>query len=108
MLAQKRACPHKNQHLVQQTFRMATFDDDGNLIDVASEEQWFAAWQCTDCGNVTQKPVTADDLEEARHAPWLDKIEYARATQERLEEQADWVALQFGLTAVKPRNGRHK
>lgn len=45
---------------------------------------WFACYQCDRCGQITRKPVTADDLDTANEAPWLDVALYEQVTQERL------------------------
>lgn len=37
---------------------------------------WFAAYQCDNCGVITQAEVTAEDLDTANNAPWLDVAMY--------------------------------
>lgn len=45
---------------------------------------WFACRQCDRCGQITRREVTADDLERANDAPWLDVALYEVVTAERL------------------------
>lgn len=48
------------------------------------EYGWFACYQCDRCGQITRREVTADDLDRASNAPWLDVAMYEQVTQERL------------------------
>lgn len=56
---------------------------------------WFACYQCDDCGQLTRREVTADDLDRASNAPWLDVAMYEQATTERLPGQTLGKALAF-------------
>lgn len=60
----KKLCNHSQTTLVQH---------------VDDEFGWFAAYQCDECGTITQKDVTADDLDMAPNAPWLDVAIYEEA-----------------------------
>lgn len=57
----KPVCPHTTTTLVQH-------DD--------PEYGWFACFQCDRCGQITQQEVTADDVDRASNAPWLDVAMY--------------------------------
>lgn len=94
-LADKRSCPHSSTTLVQR---------------VHPEFGWSACYQCNDCGNVTLQDVTADAIDEALSAPWVDEDSYMSRTTERLEGEAEWTALSFVDHAKKklPRNGNRK
>lgn len=51
------------------------------------EYGWFACYQCDRCGQITQREVTADDLDKASDTPWLDIAMYeqnAEVSMERL------------------------
>jgi hypothetical protein len=95
-LQDKKACTHPSVTLVQHE------DEDEDLGTF-----WFAAYQCDVCGSLTRQEVTADDLEQATGAPWLDVDSYQSAAQERLEDESDWAALSFVQKAVSTliRNG---
>ncbi len=56
-------CKHEHQTLCQHT------DPDFG---------WFVAWQCDDCGMVTQREVTADQLETA-DLPYVDAALWEQA-----------------------------
>ena len=80
MYAIKIRCTHNHVTLVQH-------DD--------AEYGWFACYQCDDCGQLTRRTVTADDLDKASNAPWLDVAMYEEATTERLPGQTLGKALAF-------------
>lgn len=73
-------CEHGNATLVQH---------------IHAEFGWFACHQCDDCGAITQRTVTADDLDMAINAPLLDVTMYMQATKERLPGQATINTLAF-------------
>jgi len=56
---------------------------------------WFACYQCDDCGQITRREVTADDLDRASNAPWLDVAMYEEVTTERLPGQTLGKTLSF-------------
>jgi len=60
-----------------------------------SEYGWFACYQCDDCGQITRREVTADDLDGANNAPWLDVAMYEQVTTERLPGQTLGKTLMF-------------
>lgn len=99
-LADKRPCAHASTTLVQSTFNLVDFDEQGQVITVIGEDLWFACWQCDECGTITQKAVTSEDLEEAHLSPWLDEDSYQRVTVERMDEDLDYRTLQFMSKAV--------
>lgn len=80
LFGSKRRCRHSSSTLVQH------IDD---------EYGWFACYQCDDCGQITRKEVTADDLDTANDAPWLDVDMYNHVTTERLEGETVGRALAF-------------
>lgn len=59
--ASKRRCEHNDTTLVQH---------------IDEEFGWFACFQCDRCGQITRQDVTADDLDGANDAPWLDVAMY--------------------------------
>lgn len=94
-LAQKEVCPHPSTTLVQAATTI-DFDESLEPFDV-----WFASHQCDLCGVITQKPVSAEEVDQASNAPWLDEDAYLSATEERLEGQSQWLALMFMAKAVR-------
>jgi hypothetical protein len=56
---------------------------------------WFACYQCERCGAITRREVTADDLDVANNAPWLDVAMYEQATTERGQGETLAKALVF-------------
>ena len=62
---------------------------------IHEEFGWFACYQCDRCGQITRKPVTADDLDAASNAPWLDVAMYEQVTQVRLTEETISKAMAF-------------
>lgn len=69
----KPRCEHPSATLVQH------IDD---------EFGWYACYQCDHCGQITRREVTADDLDKANDAPWLDVAQYELATTERAPGEA--------------------
>lgn len=59
-------CAHREATLVQH-------DD--------PEYGWFACYQCDECGTITQHDVTADEIDAASNAPWLDVSIYEKAVE---------------------------
>lgn len=54
------------------------------LVQHIDEEYgWFACYQCDRCGQITRQDVSADDLDRANDAPWLDVAMYEQATREQ-------------------------
>ncbi len=107
---QKDSCRHTALTLVQSTFSLFTYDKKGEVNGLEEKEQWFAAYQCDECGAITQAPVSADDLEAAVDAPWLDEDTYMRRTEERLGGEIEYTALSFinGAAKARPqRNGKN-
>lgn len=82
----KRHCDHADATLVQH------IDD---------EYGWFACYQCDHCGQITRRNVTADDLDIANNAPWLDVDMYGHATKERVQGETLGRALAFIGKAAK-------
>lgn len=62
---------------------------------IDDEYGWFACYQCDRCGQITQQPVTADDLDRANDAPWLDVAMYEQVTSERLPGETQLKTLAF-------------
>jgi hypothetical protein len=62
---------------------------------------WFACYQCERCGAITRREVTADDLDVANNAPWLDVAMYEQATTEQLPSEKLVKALAFFGRAAK-------
>lgn len=59
------------------------------LVQHIDEEYgWFACFQCDRCGQITRREVTADDLDTANDAPWLDVALYEQVTAERVPGEA--------------------
>lgn len=94
-LSQKERCSHPSTTLVQAA---TTIDYDETLEPF---NVWFACYQCDHCGRITQKEVSADDVEKASMAPWLDEDSYMASMQIRLEGETEWTALQFMAKAVR-------
>lgn len=76
----KPRCGHEQSTLVQH---------------IDPEYGWFACYQCDGCGTITRREVTADDLDIANDAPWLDVALYEEVTTERLPGQATINTLAF-------------
>lgn len=76
----KRKCNHTNTTLVQH---------------IDEEFGWFACYQCDRCGQITRQDVTADALDTANDAPWLDVAMYQQATMERLPGETTQRAMAF-------------
>jgi YD repeat-containing protein len=108
-LSPKHACSHEQTTLVQSVFRLFVYDDEGEVIGREDKENWFAAWQCDECGAVTSKPVTPDDLDAANDAPWLDEDSYLARMRERLDTDTGANVLQFAFLAQKSllKNGKN-
>lgn len=68
---------------------------------IDAEYGWFVAYQCNDCGQMTRREVTADDLEGADTLPWLDEDMYNKATIERAPGETLGRALAFFGKAAK-------
>src|SRR4051812_12823468 len=62
---------------------------------------WFACYQCDQCGQITRREVTADDLDLANNAPWLDVAMYLQATTERLSSKTLTNTMSFFAKAAK-------
>ena len=80
MFGIKRRCTHPATTLVQH---------------IDEEYGWFACYQCDRCGQITRQDVSADDLDTANDAPWLDVAMYEQATTERLPGEKAGRALAF-------------
>lgn len=65
------------------------------------EYGWFACYQCDRCGQITRREVTADDLDSASNAPWLDVALYEQVTTERLPGETLGRTLAFFGKAAK-------
>jgi hypothetical protein len=81
-------CPHKRQTLCQ-------YDD--------ATYGHFVAYQCDDCGMVTQREVSAEDLEQA-DLPWIDDAMWRgalAAATDRVFGVPDLAALRFMARAVR-------
>lgn len=101
MFAVKEKCPHTRTTLVQAH----------DLIDYHLEEEpeekpikvWFVAHQCDHCGLITDKPVTAGEVERVGSLPWLDEPSYQDAIEALYRPQAtiEVQALRFMLWAVR-------
>ena len=65
------------------------------------EYGWFVSYQCSDCGQITRREVTADDLDNADKLPWLDIAMYEQATTERVPGETLNKALAFFVKAAK-------
>jgi hypothetical protein len=76
-----------------------------NIVTLVQHEHeefgWFACYQCDSCGQITRREVTADDLDNANNAPWLDVAMYEQATTERLPGETLGKALAFFGKAIK-------
>jgi hypothetical protein len=59
------------------------------------EYGWFVAYQCDDCGQLTRREVTAEQLDVADKLPWLDLDMYEHVTTERVKGEKDMRALAF-------------
>ena len=59
------------------------------------EYGWFVAYQCDECGQITRREVTADDLDGADKLPWLDVDMYEHVTTERTPGETLGRALAF-------------
>lgn len=68
---------------------------------IDDEYGWFACYQCDKCGTITRLEVTADDLDRASNAPWLDMAMYEQATTERLPGETLGKTLAFFGKAAK-------
>lgn len=68
---------------------------------IDAEFGWFVTYQCNDCGNITRREVTADDLDGADTLPWLDEDMYDKATTERAPGETLGRALAFFGKAAK-------
>lgn len=66
LFGMKRRCDHTNATLVQH--HDETFG-------------WFACYQCDRCGQITRQDVSADDLDGANDAPWLDVAMYEETNE---------------------------
>lgn len=88
MFGIKPRCEHEQVTLVQH---------------IDPEYGWFAAYQCDECGQMTRREVTADQLlnGEANDLPWLDVDMYEHATKERGSSEATLRALAFIGKAVR-------
>jgi len=86
MLLNPRPCPHRQTTLVQH-----------HHVDFG----WFACYQCDACGAITQQAVSADDLDRANDAPWLDAPMYLERTTERRAQDPIITALRFFGKAVQ-------
>lgn len=82
----RRRCQHTDTTLVQH---------------IDEEFGWFACYQCDRCGQITRQDVTADDLDHANDAPWLDVVMYEQATTERLPGEKSGRALAFFNKATR-------
>lgn len=82
----KPRCAHANTTLVQH---------------IDPEYGWFACCQCDDCGQITRREVTPDDLDIASDAPWLDVAMYEQATTEHEPHETLGKALMFFRKAAK-------
>lgn len=85
---ERRRCQHPRTTLCQHV--------DRSLCEAIPGEKygWFVCYQCDDCGQITRKEVTAEDLERT-DLPWLDEDMYAHATDEERRGQADLRGLLF-------------
>lgn len=95
ILARKVGCRHPSTTLVQAA---TTIDYDP---DIKPFNIWFAAYQCDSCGRITQQEVTAEEVEEASEAPWLDEEAYLSSMKISLEGEVEWTALKFMEKAVR-------
>lgn len=68
---------------------------------IDAEYGWFVAYQCDDCGQLTRREVTANDLDGADSLPWLDVDMYNHATTERAPGETLGRALTFFGKAAK-------
>lgn len=82
----KSHCPHSQMTLVQH---------------IDPDYGWFACYQCDRCGQITRREVTADDLDRANDAPWLDVAMYEQVTTERLPGETLTKTLAFFGKAVR-------
>jgi hypothetical protein len=62
---------------------------------------WFACYQCDECGQITRREVTADDLDIANNAPVLDVAMYLQVTTERLSSRTLTNTMGFFAKAAK-------
>lgn len=65
------------------------------------EYGWFACFQCDRCGQITRREVTADDLDTANDAPWLDVAIYEQVTTERMPGESLGKAAMFFNKAMR-------
>ena len=86
MFGIRRRCDHPRTTLVQH---------------IDEEFGWFACYQCDRCGQITRQDVTADDLDAANDAPWLDIGMYEQATTERVPEDLTQRAMAFFSKAAR-------
>ena len=94
-LAKKERCSHLSTTLVQAAI---TIDYDETLEPMSI---WFACYQCDLCGGITRKEVSADHVDAASLAPWLDEDFYMASVRIEMEGETEWKALQFMAKAVR-------
>lgn len=95
------------EHLIPKATQMfgvrirCTHNETTLVQHIDPEYGWFACYQCDRCGQITRREVTADDLDRANNAPWLDVAMYEQVTIERLPEETLSKTLTFFGKAAK-------